>query len=115
MTDKTQQQADAEAERVLGELGPLRELSEELRTYPLKLLRLIGEQYAVRGGPVPDHALKLTPYLGDTTIRALVGGGYLKVHDDTHMAVHAYTPTDAGLGVLGTKPRTGRAPKKVKA
>ena len=114
MTEKTQQ-ADAEAQRILGDLGPLRELREELYSYPLRLLRLIGEQHAARGAPVPDHALKLPPYLGDTTLRALVAGGYLKVHDDTHMAVHAYTPTDTGLGLLGTKSRTGRAPKKVKA
>ena len=115
MTEKAQQRANTEAERTLGELGPLRELREELWTYPLRLLRLIGDLHATRGGPVPDHALKLTPYLGDTTLRALVGGGYLVVHDDTHMAVHAYTPTDAGLVLLGAKPKSTRGSKKVKA
>ena len=117
MTNKiTKEPASAEAERVLSELAPIRELLDEVRTYPLKLLRLISDQFAVRGGPVPDHVLHLQPYLGETALRALIKGGYLEQKDQTHLAIHAYVPTESGLALVGGKPPAKRAAsKKVKA
>ena len=80
----------------LAVLGPLRELSDEVRTYPVRLLTLVCEEFDRRQSPVPDHALKLLPYLGETALRALVGGGYVERVDDVSYAISAYAPTDLG-------------------
>ena len=116
MTNKTAQAASSDAERTLSELRPIKELLAEVRTYPVWLLRRICDQYAARGGPVPDHALHLTPYLGETALRGLIDGGYVERHDHTHMAVHAYVPTASGIALLGGRaPAKRAAAKKVKA
>ena len=120
MTSKTprrpSQHASSDAESLLSELGPIRELIREVRTYPVGLLQRICDLYAVRDAPVPDHALHLTPYLGETALRGLIEGGYVERHDHTHMAVHAYVPTASGIALLGGRaPAKRAAAKKVKA
>ena len=80
----------------LAALAPLRELALELRTYPVRLLVLLCELHDQRGGPVPDHALKLLPYLGETALRALVEGACVERMDDVSYAINAYVPTDVG-------------------
>ena len=116
MTNKTAGKASADAESLLSELSPIRELMGEVRTYPVRLLQRICDLYAAREAPVPDYALHLAPYLGETSLRALIEGGYVELRDDTHVAVHAYVPTPSGLALLGGRARAKRAaPKKVKA
>ncbi len=120
MTNKTAQQrsrqAGPDAESVLSKIGPIAELIAEVRAYPVQLLRRISDLYATRGAPVPDHALHLTPYLGETALRGLIEGGYVELHDHTHVAVHAYTPTPTGIALVGSRaPAKRAAPKKVKA
>ena len=120
MTNKTPRQAtrkaSADAESRLSELAPIRELMAEVRTYPVRLLQRICDLYTLRDTPVPDHALQLAPYLGETTLRALIEGGYVELRDHTHIAVHAYVPTPSGLALLGIRaPAKRTAAKKVKA
>ena len=122
MTDKTTQQPSSAAETLLSELPPIEELLVEVRTYPERLLRRICEQYAERKAPVPDHALRLAPYLGETVLRALIDGGYVERQDELHISVHAYVPTASGRALIGGRarpsravPKTRAAPKKVKA
>ena len=116
MTNKTAQQPSSDAETVLSKLPPIQELLVEVRTYPVRLLRRICDQYAERQAPVPDHALHLAPYLGETALRALMEGGYVERQDELHLAVHAYIPTPSGRALLGGRARAKRAaPKKVKA
>ncbi len=119
MTNKTGRASQPEssgAETVLSELGPIQELLGEVRTYPASLLRRICDLYATREAPVPDYALHLTPYLGETALRALIEGGYVALDPQTHMAVHAYVPTASGIALLGGRaPAKRAAPKKVKA
>ena len=90
----------AAAERELSELPALSELATELRTYPLRLLRLVCDEHRRRGGVVPDHGLKLMPYLGETALRALVEGGYVRRTEDSSRAIFAYEPTDEGLALV---------------
>ncbi len=116
MTNKTAQQPSSDAETRLTELRPIQELMVEVRTYPARLLRLICDQYAERKAPVPDHALHLAPYLGETSLRALMEGGYVELQDESHISVHAYVPTASGLALVGGRARAKRAaPKTVKA
>ena len=115
MTNKTAQQSSAAAETVLGELRPIQELMAEVRTYPLRLLSRICDVYAERQAPVPDHALRLAPYLGETVLRALIEGGYVELRDEDHISVHAYVPTASGRALVGGRARAKRAPAKVKA
>ena len=120
MTNKTPRRAtrkaSADAESHLSELAPIRELMEEVRTYPVRLLQRICDLHIAREAPVPDYALQLAPYLGETALRALIEGGYVELRDDTHMAVHAYVPTPSGLALLGARaPAKRAAAKKVKA
>lgn len=104
MTDAEQRIRNAEAE--LAETGPLSDLADEVRSYPLKLLRRVVELYAERNAPVPDHALRLPPYLGDTALRALVEGGYVNRADGAR-SIHAYEPTEKGLALLAAADGTG--------
>ena len=122
MTNKPAQQPSQGAETLLSELAPIQELLVEVRTYPERLLRRICDQYAERDAPVPDHALRLAPYLGETALRALIEGGYVERRDELHVSVHAYVPTASGRALLGGRarppraaPKTRAAPKKVKA
>ena len=94
MSGETSEQAFESAADALAAIGPLRELALEVRTYPVRLLILLYDLYGERGGPVPDYGLKLSPYLGDTALRALVEGGYVERVDDASYAIHAYVPTD---------------------
>lgn len=86
----------------LAQLQPLRELSDELRLYPVRLLEQLCEQADSRKGPVPDHILTFLPYLGETAIRALVEGGYVDRLDDVPYAILAYMPTDKGRALAAT-------------
>ena len=97
------------AEDVLAATGPLRNLSDEVRSYPLRLLRLVAEQYAVREAPVSDHLLRLPPYLGETALRGLVEGGFVERVTAAY-AVYAYAPTPGGLALLASLEERG-APK----
>ena len=116
MTSKTTGKVSADAESLLSELAPIRELMVEVRTYPVRLLQRICDLHAAREAPVPDHALQLAPYLGETALRALIDGGYVELDDHAQMAVHAYVPTPSGLALLGRRtPAKRAAAKKVKA
>ncbi|MEX2599342.1 MAG: hypothetical protein WD533_06770 [Dehalococcoidia bacterium] len=85
-----------DAKAYIGELGPLKVMAEELREYPVSLLRQVCEEYAKRESPVPDHVLTLPPYIGETALRALIEGGLLERSEDQRFAIHAYRPTDDG-------------------
>ena len=130
MTNKTAQEPSSGTESLLSELPPIRELLVEVRTYPERLLRRICDQYAERDAPVPDHALRLAPYLGETALRALIEGGFVERQAEDHISVHAYVPTESGRALLdgharpsraapktraASKPKTAAAPKKIKA
>ncbi len=113
MTEAEKRVRNAEAK--LAETGPLRDLADEVRTYPLKLLRRVAEQHQERVAPVPDHALRLPPYLGETALRGLVEGGYVRRVDDLARAIHAYVPTEEGLALIAAADSPGRskrAPRK---
>lgn len=99
------------AEEALAATAPLRNLADEVRSYPLRLLRLVAEQHAARNAPVPDHALRLPPYLGETALRGLLEGGFIKRVDGARGAIHAYAPTEAGLALLAP-PQEAAPPAK---
>ncbi len=96
----TPEQRIRESEAKLAETGPLRSLAGEVRSYPLKLLRRVAQLHAERKAPVPDHVLRLPPYLGETALRGLVEGGYVRQTDETARAIHAYVPTEKGMALL---------------
>ena len=89
------------AEDVLAATGPLRNLSDEVHSYPLRLLRLVADQYAAREAPVSDHLLRLPPYLGETALRSLLEGGFVERVAAAY-AVYAYAPTPEGLALLAS-------------
>lgn len=101
MTDERSERERA-AEEALAATAPLRSLTDEVRAYPLRLLRLVAEQHAARKAPVPDHALRLPPYLGETALRGLLDGGFIARADGARGAIHAYAPTDAGLALIAS-------------
>ena len=101
MTDERSERERA-AEDALAATAPLRSLTDEVRSYPLRLLRLVAEQHAARKAPVPDHALRLPPYLGETALRGLLEGGFIARADGARGAIHAYAPTDAGLALIAS-------------
>ena len=112
MTASPQDQAFEEAADELATLGPLRELARELHIYPVKLLVLVCGQHDLRGGPVPDHALKLLPYLGETALKALADGGYLARQEDVPYAISAYVPTAAGRALAARVTAHKRRPRR---
>ena len=112
----TQKERVRAAEDVLAATSPLRNLADEVRSYPLRLLRLVAEQHAARNAPVSDHLLRLPPYLGETALRGLLEGGFVERVTAAY-AVYAYAPTPEGLALLASlEERTGaskaRKPRK---
>lgn len=110
----TQEERVRAAEEALAATGPLRNLSDEVRSYPLRLLRLVAEQYAARNAPVSDHMLRLPPYLGETALRGLLEGGFIERVTASY-AVYAYAPTAEGLALLSTleeRPKARRSRKR---
>lgn len=110
----TQEERVRAAEEALAATGPLRNLSDEVRSYPLRLLRLVAEQYAARNAPVSDHMLRLPPYLGETALRGLLEGGFIERVTASY-AVYAYAPTPEGLALLATleeRPKARRSRKR---
>lgn len=117
MTGDMDEQTRA-AEEALAATAPLRNLADEVRSYPLRLLRLVAEQHAVRNAPVPDHALRLPPYLGETALRGLLEGGFIERADGARGAIHAYAPTEAGLALLAPPQEAAppaKKPRKIRA
>lgn len=106
----TQDERVRAAEDVLAATGPLRNLSDEVRSYPLRLLRIVAEQYAARNAPVSDHLLRLPPYLGETALRGLLEGGFIE-RLSPERAVYAYAPTPEGLALLASLGERTDAPK----
>ena len=106
----TQAERIRAAEDVLAETGPLRNLSDEVRSYPLRLLRLVAEQYAARDAPVSDHLLRLPPYLGETALRGLLEGGFVERVAAAY-TVYAYALTPEGLALLASLEDSPDAPK----
>ena len=100
MADTDRDKLVAQAEQQIAALGPLHDLAQEVRAYPLRLLRLIYKLHHERGAPVADHLLQLPPYLGDTALRGLVEGGYVSRREGTRYAIHAYEPTEAGSALV---------------
>ena len=101
MTDERSERERA-AEETLAATAPLRSLTEEVRSYPLRLLRLVAEQRAARNAPVPDHALRLPPHLGETALRGLLEGGFITRAEGARGAIRAYAPTEAGLALIAS-------------
>jgi hypothetical protein len=91
--------AREQAQEQLAGLGPLRQLAAELRAYPLRLLEQVTSQADARGGAVPDHLLRLDPFLGEASLRALVEGGYLS-REAGERAIYAYAPTTEGRALV---------------
>ncbi len=85
-------------ERIL-DTGAMRELTGELRAYPVRLMRQMVAEHKLRGGPVPDHVLDIVPYLGDTALRALVVAGLVDRIDDSPHAIRAYVPTAEAIAL----------------
>ena len=106
----TQDERVRAAEEVLAATGPLRNLSDEVRSYPLRLLRLVAEQHAARNAPVSDHMLRLPPYLGETALRGLLEGGFVERVTASY-AVYAYAPTQEGVALLASLEESTGAPK----
>ncbi len=100
MNNQPTSKALESAAEKLAVLPALRELADELKFYPVRLLTQLCDIHAKRNGPVPDHALTLLPYLGETAIRSLVEGGYVERVDDVSYAIHAYLPTETGLALV---------------
>ena len=90
-----------EAQETFSQLGPIRDLTEELRTFPISLLRQICDEHAKRGEPVPDHLLTMPPYIGETVLRALLEGGLVERVNDQRFAIHAYVPSEQGRAMIG--------------
>jgi hypothetical protein len=113
MTENPKNPAREAAADELAQLLPLRELSDELRLYPVRLLEQVCEQADRRQGPVPDHTLTFLPYLGETAIRALIDGEYIQRLDDVPYAILAYLPTDKGRALAeGLRPAPKQRPKR---
>jgi hypothetical protein len=108
MTSSVDSESFDKAAAELAELPALRELATELRHYPVRLLQLVCDEHDRRGAPVPDHSLRLLPYLGETALRGLIEGRYVDRIDDASFAIAAFVPTDkarALLKRLAAKPR----------
>ena len=102
MTDQPKISVHEAAADELAELHPLKELTREIRRYPVRLLQQLCEAAERRQGPVPDHTLSFLPYVGETAIRALVDGGYVQRLDDVPYAIIAYVPTEKGIALAAS-------------
>ena len=97
----------------LATLPALKELADELKFYPVRLLSQLCDIHVQRNGPVPDHVLTLLPYLGETALRALVEGGYVKLLNDYSYAIRAYIPTPTGQSLVASfRPSQKRVRKR---
>jgi hypothetical protein len=98
----TPTKAWAAAAAELAAWAPLRELAAELRDYPVRLIVQLCHLAEMRKGPVPDHAITLLPYLGETALRALVNGGYAERIGEASYAINAYVPTEKGKALAAS-------------
>lgn len=112
MTNLPPTDALESAAEKLAALPALKELADELKFYPVRLLSQLCDIHIRRDGPVPDHVLTLLPYLGETALRALLEGGYVELVNDYSYAIRAYLPTQAGQTLVASlRPVKKRAPK----
>jgi hypothetical protein len=100
MSEADHNEALEEARYIISQLPPIRELADELHTYPVSLLRQVCEEHRHRNAAEPDHVLKLPPYIGETSLRALLEGGLVERVEDQRFAIHAYQPTQEGQAII---------------
>lgn len=75
---------------------PIRDLVNQIHSHPVELLRQVCAQHRQRGGPVPDHSLRIYSYVGEVAIRALILGGLIEQDTANLHALRAYVPTSRG-------------------
>ena len=85
-----------ELRELIGGPEPVRDLVDQIRSRPVDLLRQVCAQHRQRGGPVPDHSLGLSSYVGEVAIRALILGGLIEQDTTDRHALQAYVPTSRG-------------------
>ncbi len=82
---------------LLGATEVMTQVLKSLKEEPAHLLGDICREYQRTGQPVPDHHLRFTGYLGETSLKALIAAGLIKQQSGDRLSIYCYEPTPQGL------------------
>ena len=68
-----------------------------VKVEPAHLLGDICGEYRKSGQSVPDHHLRLTGYLGEVALKALLSSGMISQQPGGKLSLYSYEPTPEGM------------------
>ncbi len=75
----------------------MQQVLKNLKEEPAHLLGDICQEYQRTGQSVPDHHLRLTGYMGEASLKALLSVGLIRRQTGGRRSVYSYEPTTQGL------------------
>ncbi len=75
----------------------MKQLLKSLREEAAHMLGRICREYERTNQPVPDHHLYFPSYIGETSIKALISAGLIRVQPGGRISLYQYEPTPEGL------------------
>ena len=74
----------------------MQQILKNLKEEPAHLFGDICQEYQRTGQPVPDHHLRLTGYMGEDSLKALLSVGLIRRQTGGRLSIYSYEPTTKG-------------------
>ena len=75
----------------------MQQVLKNLKEEPAHLFGDICREYQLTGQSVPDHHLRLTGYMGEASLKALLSIGLIRRQTGSRLSLYSYEPTTKGL------------------
>lgn len=82
---------------LVGKTEIMQQVEKSLREEPVRILEIICREHEKTGQPVPDYRLRLSGFIGEVSLKALLQAGLISQQSGGRVSIYAYSPTEAGL------------------
>ena len=86
----------------------MQQVEKSLGEEPVHILGVICREYGKTSQPVPDYRLRLSGYIGEVSLKALVQAGMITQQSGGRISVYSYSPTEQGLRQYQSLQKAGR-------
>lgn len=86
----------------------MQQVEKSLGEEPVHILGVICREHGKAGQPVPDYRLRLSGYIGEVSLKALLQAGMVTQQSGGRVSVYTYSPTEEGLKEYQSLQKVGR-------
>ena len=86
----------------------MQQVEKSLGEEPVHILDVICKEHGKASQPVPDYHLRLSGYIGEVSLKALVQAGMITQQSGGRISVYSYSPTEEGLRQYQSLQKAGR-------